>query len=151
MRRGLLHDARNYCSSSRISRILIAAVAIGVPGPVELVVILRRDHAADDDDDVLAAQFLKLADDLRHKGKVPGGEGRNAHHVHVVLDGLACGLLRGLEQRSHIDVEADVGVTGGDHLGAAVVAVLAELGDHHARLAALLLGEAGAQLLGVLE
>jgi hypothetical protein len=36
-----------------------------------------------------------------------------------------------------VDVEADVGEGGGDHLGAAVVAVLAHLGDQHARPAAL--------------
>ena len=40
-----------------------------------------------------------------------------------------------------VDVEADVGERGGDHLGAAVVAVLAELGDQQARPAAFGLGE----------
>jgi hypothetical protein len=39
------------------------------------------------------------------------------------------------------DVEADIGERRGDHLGAAVVAVLAELGDQEARPAALGLGE----------
>jgi hypothetical protein len=53
--------------------------------------------------------------------------------VHVVLDGLARGLLRGLEQRTHVHIEAQVGVGRGHHLGAAVVAVLAHLGDHDAR------------------
>jgi hypothetical protein len=33
-----------------------------------------------------------------------------------------------LEQRPHVDVEAEVGERRGDHLGAAVVAILAELG-----------------------
>ena len=40
-----------------------------------------------------------------------------------------------------VDVEADVGEGGGDHLGAAVVAVLAHLDDQHPRPPALLLGE----------
>ena len=80
-----------------------------------------------------------------------GGQRRYADHVHVVLDGLLGGLLGGLEQRAHINVEADVGVTRGDHLGTAVVSVLTQLGDHDARLTALFLGEFGAQLLGALE
>ena len=79
------------------------------------------------------------------------GQRRDAHYMHVVLDGLLGGLFGSLEQRTHIDVEADVGVTRGNHLGAAVVAVLTELGDHDARLTALFLGELGAQLLGALE
>ncbi len=46
-----------------------------------------------------------------------------------------------LEQRADVDVEAEVGERGGDHLLAAVVAVLAHLGDQDARPAALRLGE----------
>ena len=42
-----------------------------------------------------------------------------------------------LEQRADVDVEAEVGERGGDHLLAAVVAVLAHLGDQDARPAAL--------------
>ena len=52
------------------------------------------------------------------------------------------GLLRGLEQRADVDVEAEIGERRGDHLLAAVVAVLAELGDEDARLAPLGLDEA---------
>ena len=59
----------------------------------------------------------------------------------VVLDRLARRLLGRLEQGADVDVEADVGERGRDHLGAAVVAVLAELGDQEARPAALGLGE----------
>ena len=61
----------------------------------------------------------------------------------VVLDRLARALLGGLEQRPDVDVEAEVGERGRHHLGAAVVAVLAELGDHHARAAAFCVGERG--------
>ncbi len=58
----------------------------------------------------------------------------------VVVDRVLGRLLGGLEQRADIDVEADIGEGGGDHLGAAVVPVLAHL-DQHARPAALGLGE----------
>ena len=109
------------------------------------------DYAANDHDDVLAAELLELCDDLRHKGQVACGERRNAYYMHVVLDSLFSGLLRGLEQRPHVDVETDVGITRGYYLGTAVVAVLAEFRDHDTRLAAFLLGEFGAQLLGTLE
>src|ERR1700730_1337355 len=59
--------------------------------------------------------------------------GRHADDVNVVLDCLASGLLGGLEQRADIDVEADIGEGGGDDLGAAVVTVLTQFGDQHAR------------------
>ena len=42
-----------------------------------------------------------------------------------------------LEQRADVDVEAEVGEGGGDDLLAAVVAVLAHLGDQDARAAAV--------------
>jgi len=57
--------------------------------------------------------------------------------MHVVFDGLPRGLLGGGKQRPDIDVEADIGERRGDHLLAAVVAVLADLGDQDARPAAL--------------
>ena len=76
-------------------------------------------------------------DELRHERLVPGGLARHADDVHVVLDRVARGFLGRLEQRADVDVEAEVGERGGDHLGAAVVAVLAELGDEDARAAAL--------------
>src|SRR5947208_1812304 len=42
-------------------------------------------------------------------------------------------LVRRLEQRAHVDVEAQVGERGGDDLLTAVVPVLAHLGDQDAR------------------
>src|SRR5260370_11318593 len=59
----------------------------------------------------------------------------------VVLDRLARGFLGRLEQGPDIDVEADTGEGRGDDLGAAVVAVLAELDDEHARPPPLAPGE----------
>jgi hypothetical protein len=53
--------------------------------------------------------------------------------VHVGLDGLTRDLLGGLEERADVDVEAEVGEGGRDDLLAAVVAVLAHLGDEDAR------------------
>ena len=57
--------------------------------------------------------------------------------MHVVLDRLPRGLRRRREQRPDVDVEAEIGEGRGDHLLAAVVAVLADLGDEDARPAAL--------------
>ena len=85
---------------------------------------------------------------LGHQGQVPGGQRVDPDHVHVGLHGLPRHLGRGLEQRADVDVEAQVGERGGDHLLAAVVAVLAHLGDQDARLAALGLGERVDQLAG---
>ena len=112
-------------------------------GVVEKVVVAARDHAADEDDDVVGALRLQRLDHRRHQRLVAGGERRDADRVDVVLDRLARALLGGLEQRADVDVEAEIGEGAGDDLGAAVVAVLAELGDHHARPAPLGVGERG--------
>ena len=53
--------------------------------------------------------------------------------MHVVFDRLARGFGRRREQRPDIDVEAQVGKGGRDHLLPAVVAVLADLGDQETR------------------
>ncbi len=80
-----------------------------------------------------------------------GCERRHAEDVHVVFNGHAGCFLGSLEERAHIHVEAAVGVAGGYHLGAAVVAVLAHLGNHDTGLAAFALGEFLAHLLGADE
>ena len=69
----------------------------------------------------------------------------------VVLHGLLGGLFGSLEQGTHIDVETDVGIAGGDHLGAAVVTVLTHLGNHDTRATALFLGKFIATLASPFE
>ena len=55
--------------------------------------------------------------------------------MHVVLHCLSCRFLRRLEQRPHVDFEAQVGERGGDDLRAAIVAVLAQFHHQHSRTA----------------
>src|SRR5438094_5016774 len=105
-------------------------------------VVLGRDDAAARDHDVRGAEPRELLDELRHERLVAARLGGDADHVHVVLDRLARDLLGRLEEHAHVDVEAQVGEGGGDHLGAAVVAVLADLGDQHAGAPPVLAGEA---------
>ncbi len=76
-----------------------------------------------------------------HQREVPGSQRRHPDDVHVGLDGLARDLLGGLEERAHVDVEAEVGERGGDDLLTAVVAVLAHLRHE----------DAGPAPLGLLE
>ena len=61
--------------------------------------------------------------------------------MHVVLDGLTRGLFRRCEERTDIDIEAEIGEGRGDDFLATVVAVLTDLGDEDARAAALVLDE----------
>ena len=75
------------------------------------------------------------------EGQVARGEGGDADHVDIVLDGLAGGLLGGREHGTDIDVEAEIGEGGGDDLLAPVVAVLTDLGDQDSRPAPFELGE----------
>ena len=79
--------------------------------------------------------------ELGDQRQVAGRQRRHADDVHVGLDGLAGDLGRRLEQRADVDVEAEVGERRGDDLLAAVVAVLADLGDEDPRLAAVIEGE----------
>ncbi|GCC47283.1 hypothetical protein chiPu_0031116, partial [Chiloscyllium punctatum] len=104
---------------------------------IQRVVILRRHHAADDDHDVLAAVLLQCGLQFRHRGEMGRGERGDAEDVDIVLDRLPRGFVRGCEQRSDIDVEADVGEGRRDHLLAAVMAVLADFCHQDARAAAL--------------
>ena len=71
--------------------------------------------------------------------------------MHVVLDRLAGGFRRRREQRTDVDVEAEIGKRRGDDLLAAVVAVLADLGHEDARAAALVVLELGGELLHALD
>ena len=73
-------------------------------------------------------------------------ERRHADDVHIVLDRLAGRLLRRREERADIDVEAEIGESRGDHLLAAVMAVLAHLGDQDARPSPVARGEGRGQV-----
>ena len=59
----------------------------------------------------------------------------------VIVDRILRRLGRGLEQGADIDIKADVGEGGGDHLGTAIMAVLAHLDDQHPGAAAVFFGE----------
>ena len=85
--------------------------------------------------------FVERRLQVRHQRQVAGRQRRHADDVHVVLDRLARRLVGRREQRADVDVEAEVGERRGDHLLAAVVAVLAHLGDEDARAAAVVLVE----------
>src|SRR5262245_18638092 len=110
--------------------------------PLEEFVVLRWNDPADRDHDVARTEPLELPDHLRDERLVTARLRGHADHVDVVLDRLARDFLGRLEERAHVDVEAQIGERGGDHLGAAVVTILADLGDQDARAAAVVAQEA---------
>ena len=59
--------------------------------------------------------------------------------------------LRRLEQRTDVDVEAEIGKRRGDHLGTAIVPVLSQLGHEDARTPALVGGKPLGHLPRLLE
>ena len=61
------------------------------------------------------------------------GLGGDADHMDIVLDRLAHRFLRGLKQRTDIHVETDIGESRRNHLRAAIVTILTEFADQHAR------------------
>ena len=80
-----------------------------------------------------------------------GGKRGYTEDVDVVLHSLTGCLCGSLEQRTHVDVETAVGITGGNHLGAAVVTVLTHLRNHDTGLATFALSEVSHSLAGLLE
>ncbi len=73
----------------------------------------------------------------RDERQVTGGQRARSDEVHVVLDGGPRGLLRRLEERPDVDVEAQVGERRRDDLLPAVVPVLPHLRDEDARATSL--------------
>ena len=76
---------------------------------------------------------------------------RDADDMHVVLHRLARGFVGGLEQRTDINVEAEIGEGGCDDLLPAVVSVLAHLGDEDARPSSVLVLERVDQRLDAVQ
>ena len=61
--------------------------------------------------------------------------------MHVVVNRVLGGFSRGLEQRAHIHVKADIGEGRGDHFRPAIMPVLAHLHHQHTGTAAFFVGE----------
>jgi hypothetical protein len=93
--------------------------------------------ATADDHDVVRSFLLQAGNHLRDQCLVTSGLGGDADNVHIVFDRFANRFVRRLKEWSDVDVETDIGEGRRDHLGAAVVPVLAEFADQHARAAAL--------------
>ncbi len=71
--------------------------------------------------------------------------------MHIVLHCLTGRFGRCLEQRTHVHVEAAVGIAGGYYLGTAVVAVLTHFRYHDTGLTTLFLCKFLTHLLGADE
>ena len=61
--------------------------------------------------------------------------------MHVILNRLPRAFFWSLKQRPHVNVKAQIGERCCDDLGAPVVTVLAQFGDHHTRATSLLAGK----------
>ena len=82
---------------------------------------------------------------------MPSRLGRHPDHMNVVLNRPARRFLRCLKHRPDIDIEANVGERRGNHLGATVMTVLAQLNDKHAWPAPLFFSKLGNVATDLLE
>ena len=57
--------------------------------------------------------------------------------MHIVFYRQTGDLFRSGEHRAEIDIETEIGIGAGDHLRAAIVAVLTHLGDQNTRAASI--------------
>ena len=76
-----------------------------------------------------------------NKGVVSSRQATCTNYMHIIIDRLSCDLLRSLEQATNIDVEAQVSEPARDYFSAAIVTILAHLGDKDARVATLFLSK----------
>ena len=90
----------------------------------------------------------KLGLEFGHQRQMSGGKRRHADDVDVVLDRLAGAFRRRRKQRADVHVEAEIGKGRGDHLLAAIMAVLADLGDQNPGAAAVVSLEGGGHSQG---
>src|SRR5579859_1024145 len=83
---------------------------------LEIIIVLRRDYSAGVDQNVAAPAPFQLGDYFRHQRLVSAREGRGSQHVDIVFDGHGRGFGRRLEERTHVDIEAEIGEGSGDNL-----------------------------------
>ena len=102
---------------------------------------MLRDHPATDHNDIARITRAQRLDQLGGQCFMACRLAGNAHNMHVIVDGVLCGLFRGLKQRAHIHIKPDIGKGRCNHLCPAVVAILAHFHNQHARAAALVFGE----------
>ena len=84
----------------------------GRAGRAQRVEVLRRDHPPTTIMMSSRPCSASSSRSSRHQRQVPGGERVDADDVDVGLDRLPRHLGRRLEQRAHVDVEAEVGERG---------------------------------------
>ena len=118
-------------------------------GGVQLVEVAGRDDPADDDHDVGPAHLGQRVPQCGHQRQVARRKRGHPDHMHVVVGGLSCHLVRGGEQRADVDVESDVRERRCDHLLPAIVAILAHLGHQDPRPPTVGLGELLDEIGGV--
>ena len=78
-------------------------------------------------------------------------EAGDTQYMDIVLHRLFSCLCRSLEQGSHIDIKAAIGITGGYHFGATIMAVLSHLGNHDTGLTTFFLGKLCRETTSFLE
>ena len=94
----------------------------GNPGALQKIVVLGRDDAAADDENVSRISRRNASISAGMRVLCPAAWVETPTMWTSFSTAWAGGFLRGLEQGSDVDVEADIGKGGRNDLGAAVMA-----------------------------
>mmetsp|Transcript_56852 Transcript_56852/g.112956 ORF Transcript_56852/g.112956 Transcript_56852/m.112956 type:complete len:297 (-) Transcript_56852:913-1803(-) len=105
-------------------------------GLVQECVISLWDDAACDHH-CCRALTAQLADELWDQRSVPGSLRAHTNHMHVSIKRLQSHLRWSSKKWTHVHIVAEGGKRRSDHVGSAVVAVLAHLGNEYARASAM--------------
>ena len=144
-------DVHFYIITKRIGRFEVGLPSDwdeGYPN-VTVAVTCENQQRADERIPLLLSAPIrhKEVHKLRQQRVVAGYQRTEADDMHVVFHRHVGGFFRRHEQWADVHVEAEVGESGGDDLGAPVVTVLTNLGDQHTRTASVFLLEFVAHVL----
>src|SRR5688572_30629303 len=104
--------------------------------------MLWWDHATRNNHDVGSAYFFQRFDQFRNQCFMTTGQTGSANNMDIIFCSLHSNFLRRLEKWADVNIETEIGKTGGNYFCTTVMTILSHLGYEDARTPAVKLGKA---------